>query len=151
MSTEVLAQLASRAKLLEIVVFELRAKKNHGVAEEKVPELVQVRPAYNLETASKDDNSGFLITLSIKLDLPAGSIYCEIGAAYDFKEPIDFALSADALVEYSNEVAVMTLLPFLRQNIADISQRVLGFPLLMPIMPRGSLSFTLNEAKPAEG
>jgi hypothetical protein len=146
MPTKTLETLVTAAELVEIVAFELSVKRAELISNEPiiVPEQVQVQPSYNLTTLTKPDASGFLIRLAVEVHLPTGEIRCEVGAAYNLKTQLDFELSAPVLIEYANEVAVMTLLPYVRQHIADLSQRALGFPLLMPVMPRGTLQFNQN-------
>lgn len=46
-------------------------------------------------------------------------------------------------LDYSNDVAVVALLPYLRQAIADLTQRVFGSPLLMPALQRGAVTFSM--------
>ncbi len=147
MPSKNLETLVGAAELVEVIAFELSVKRSEieSPASAENPTQIQVQPTYNLATMSKQDNSGFLIKLAVEVNLPVGILRCEVGAAYVIKTKLGFALDADLLIEYSNEVAVMTLLPFVRQHIADLSQRALGFPLLMPIMARGTLHFSLNE------
>ena len=149
MHSENLNALVKSAQLVEIITFELNAKRSKGTSSlsEGVPLQIEVQPQYNLEIGAKPDNLGFIVKLSLQLELPHGTIRCEVGATYSLKNPIDFPLDTSALIEYSNEVAVMTLLPFMRQHIADLSQRVLGFPLLMPILLRGVVHFDLEQVK----
>lgn len=150
MLSETLELFIKNVELVEIVAFELSAKRRDTVENPQVPSQVQVQPNYNLQTASKLDGSGFLIRLAVDLELPTGIIRCEVGAAYKIKELSNLTLSEEILIAFSNEVAVMTLIPYLRQHIADMSQRVLGFPLLMPIMVRGALVFNNSDPKNME-
>lgn len=147
MHSKNLEALVGAAELVEVIAFELSVKRSEiePPSSAENPTQIQVQPTYNLATMSKQDNSGFLIKLAVEVNLPVGVLRCEVGAAYVLKADLGFPLDADLLIEYSNEVAVMTLLPFVRQHIADLSQRALGFPLLMPIMARGTLHFSLNE------
>lgn len=146
MPSKNLEALVLVAELTEIVTFELSVKRIEVLKTEpsNPSEQVPVRPNYNLTTATLPHDSGFLIRLAVTIDLPIGQISCDVGATYKLKSELDFALDALILIEYSNEVAVMTLLPFVRQYMADLSQRSWGFPLLMPVMPRGALQFISN-------
>lgn len=141
-----LEALVSSAELVQIVAFELSVRRaelfSNGPID--IPDQVQVQPNYNLTTLLESDGSGFMIRLAVEVALQVGEMRCEVGAAYKLNTPLDFDLSPQDLIEYSNEVAVMTLFPFLRQHIADLSQRAFGFPLFMPIMARGTLNFSLN-------
>ena len=146
MPSKNLEALVKVAELTEIITFELSVKRVEIPKTEpkNPPKQVPVRPNYSLTTATLPDGSGFLIRLAVTIELPIGQISCDLGAAYKLKSGLDFTLDSSTLIEYSNEVAVMTLLPFVRQSVADLSQRSWGFPLLMPVMPRGALQFLSN-------
>lgn len=133
--------------MTEIVAFELSVKRIELLSSEpiEIPKQFQVQPNYNLTTLTRPDGTGFLIRLAVEVSVPTGQLRCEVGAAYKLARKLDFEITPNALIEYSNEVAVMTLLPFLRQHVADLSQRAFGFPLIMPILHRGALNFKLEE------
>lgn len=138
-----LETLVSVSELTEVIAFELSVKRIELISSEpiEIPKQFQVQPNYHLTTLTRPDGTGFLIRLAVEVSIPVGQLRCEVGAAYKLNTNLDFELTPKVLIEYSNEVAVMTLLPFLRQHVADLSQRALGFPLLMPIMARGALRF----------
>lgn len=52
--------------------------------------------------------------------------------------------------EFVNNVAIMHILPYARQSIADLTQRVFSAPLLMPIMQRGELQFQVGMDETAD-
>lgn len=147
MPNDHLGVLTTSAELEEIITFELNVKRAEvlNVELEETPKQFEVQPTYNLTTLTKSDGSGFLIRLALEATLPTGHLRCEVGSLYKLNSRLGFELTSLDLIEYANEVAVMTLLPFLRQHVADLSQRALGFPLIMPIMSRGSLIFNLNQ------
>lgn len=143
--SDALRALVVQSELIEVLLFELSAKRIEDFEGSKVSERIEVTPIYNLITASTDDQMGFQLRITTKLTLDVGEISCDIASRYKLKEKIQEELDNELLVEYANEVALMTLIPFIRQHIADISQRVLGFPLLMPVMQRGQIKFAPNK------
>lgn len=46
---------------------------------------------------------------------------------------------------FANEVAVMTIFPFLREGVADATSKVFGEPIILPIAPRGAIGFDITD------
>ncbi len=104
-----------------------------------------VEPRYTLNAQMTDDHLHFRLTLRIDLEASAGELRAAAMADYRVEEKAASALTMRMAVEYANEVGVMALLPYLRQAIADLSLRVFGTALLMPIQQRGAVSFALPD------
>lgn len=102
-------------------------------------------PRYTLSVQTSDDADRFRLILSVDLALPEGDVHVTVVAEYTLTVPPTGPLSRAIVVQYANEVGVMTMLPYLRQGIADLTQRVFGSALLMPVMPRGAISFPVPE------
>lgn len=45
---------------------------------------------------------------------------------------------------FANEVAVMTIFPYLREGISDATTKVFGEPVFLPIAPRGAIGFDVD-------
>lgn len=142
-SHEVHALLENSA-LVEIVTFELNAKRSDSSpnASKEVATTFEAHPNYTLNTLVSPDESGFLIRLAMSVSLPMGTIHCDLGAAFKHETTLGLELNPELLVEFANDYAVMLLFPYLRQHVADMSQRTFGAPLLMPVLTRGNLIFT---------
>ena len=104
-----------------------------------------VEPRYTLNAQVTDDHLHLRLTLRIDLEAPTGELRAAAMADYRVEERAAASLTMRLAVEYANEVGVMVLLPYLRQAIADLSLRVFGATLLMPILPRGAVSFALPD------
>lgn len=100
-------------------------------------------PTYMLTTNGTDDGSRFRIALRVDLELEEGEVQVTAQADYTVAGPGTGSVTRHGVVEYANEVGIMTLLPYLRQAIADLTQRVFDTALLMPVQPRGAVSFPL--------
>ncbi|UIP57674.1 hypothetical protein DSM26151_05390 [Agromyces marinus] len=96
-------------------------------------------------TNARDDESGFRIILETRISAQPGNIGCTVQAEYGLEALRANEVPADAMEEFINNVALMSLLPFVRQAIADITLRVFEAPLMMPIIKRGDLSFGLPD------
>ncbi len=143
--TEV-GQLVESASLLTIEVFRLGADRNLDA--QPSAEGVEIAPKYTLDIDIRDDRSGFRIRLMTEINTPFGDIECGAYAEYEHPGVVLGQESSVAASEFVNNVALMHLLPFVRQSIADITQRVFTAPLLMPIIQRGELEFELEIRTP---
>jgi preprotein translocase subunit SecB len=124
---------------------EATADTDELATEDEAPpdaEGEEVDPSYGLRIAIRPEESRFLLRVRIELTPSVGPVVAEVVSVYGVEglpmEEIDEAL----LVEYTNQVGVMALLPYLRQAIADVTQRVFGAPLLMPVLMRGAVTFS---------
>ncbi|MBN7792445.1 hypothetical protein [Microbacterium esteraromaticum] len=104
----------------------------------------EVTPVYGLKLRQEGNEIGTRV--SIELDTGAARIIADASANYSTDELIE--LDEAAFLDFANNVGVMALLPYLRQAIADLSQRVLGDVILMPVIPRGGLVFSRADAMP---
>lgn len=102
-----------------------------------------VDPQYTLHTGWRDDHKGFRIVLQTEIEAPVGDIRCDVQAEYVLEDLARTTVPQEAMQEFVNSVAIMTVLPFVRQGIADITLRVFESPLLMPIIHRGQITFNL--------
>lgn len=159
--SEALLRLVPAAELTDLSYYDLRASRVASLRENSAGtvggEDVEIEPSYGLaldRNPEEGDRFRFRIRLRIELRPPGGEIVAEAGAEYVVNETmVTSELTPNLLVEYANQVGVMTLLPYLRQAIADLTQRVFGAALLMPVLPRGSVTFPYpdSEVPDAEG
>ena len=142
-----LATLVKHVGLKGISFFEINAKRDD------VPQLEEpadadgdeVKSLQYLQTAHADDNAGFRIRIRTEIVLPDGGVTVDAAVEYSLRDDYRAAdISQDLMLEFTNDVAVMQLLPFLRQAVADVTQRVFGAPLLMPMLQRGDMVFRVE-------
>lgn len=137
-----LRDLVGQVELEDLSLVELTARRSLKPAE---PDSAAVEPHYTLNAQVTDDKLHLRLILRIDLEASAGELRAAAMADYRVDEKAAPTLTMRLAVEYANEVGVMTLLPYLRQAIADLSLRVFGAALLMPILPRGAVSFALPD------
>ncbi|QTF71247.1 hypothetical protein [Arthrobacter woluwensis] len=107
-------------------------------------EDIAIEPDYDLRVQPRNDGRGFRVLLDTIINAPVGTISC--GVAADYHHP-EIALDDSwrpALAEFVNGVSLMHILPFTRQGIADLTQRTFDSPLIMPIIRRGELEFSVT-------
>lgn len=103
---------------------------------------IEVKPEYVLDIEIADDGKGFRVKLGMDIDLGIGEVRVHTAARYR-TEQYEGELTLPLLTEYANEVTIMALLPYHRHAIADLTQRIFGPPLVMPIIQRGEIAFNV--------
>lgn len=143
--SQTLLDLNAIAELVNVEFEELHARRT-GRRDPDEDTPINVAPEYTLNVETRDDGPGFRISLRIFVQLGIGEVRVAAVAHYD-AEGFAGELTPPLLVEYANEVAIMTLLPYLRHAISDLTQRVFGPPLLMPIVRRGEVTFDAADSE----
>jgi hypothetical protein len=113
-------------------------------------EDVEIDPSYTLTVDFRDAGDGFRVRLVTDIDTPLGGISCGVLGEYGIGQARLRTETSEALTEFINGVALMHLIPYARQSIADLTQRVFGAPLLMPMIQRGQISFSPSEVASVE-
>lgn len=138
--SDALVKLNGRCTLSKLSLTELVARRADDYSDEQLTEGVQASPAFSLQTDLRDDHGGFSLGLRVQVDFSVGEVSASAVGEYQTEQAL--AVSDELVLEYANHVGVMTLIPFLRQAVADLTQRVFDAPLLMPIFARGELWFS---------
>lgn len=132
-------QLVAAADLESIEVYRLVAERDLFAS---ARDDVEIDPTYTLTVDFRDEGDGFRVRLQTDVETPIGQISCGVLAEYGLGEARLTAESGEALTEFVNGVALMHVIPYARQSIADLTLRVFGAPLLMPIIQRGQITFS---------
>lgn len=142
-------QLLEDVNLLDIVILELSAVRSDKAQGSDDLAKGIFGGEYNVETdfsmsMARDTESTkkFRIQVTTNINADPGKIYVETAAEYALGDLNTEDLDEELMMEFANRVALMTLLPFIRQSVADISQRVFIQPLTMPIFKAGDLVFS---------
>jgi hypothetical protein len=142
-----LEQLVEGAEIEEISFFEISAIRNDSPTEASGGDD-DVFPSYQLDTGTKDDGAGFRVRIRTEIDVALGRIVTDLAVTYLTPSLDANEVGPGTLLDFVNNVSVMTLVPYNRQAIADISQRIFGATLTMPMIKRGELEFHLSDAEP---
>ena len=142
--SEALVALVPNVELQAIFYREIAGRLGTGQREE--PGLPEFSLAFD---RNQENPAQFRLQLRCAIRFPDGAeLIAEPVAEYAITDPAQVPITDELMVEYANEVGVMALLPYLRQTIASVSQQVFGTAVLMPIMQRGALSFSIDAAPP---
>ncbi|MEV7608619.1 hypothetical protein AB0N61_03960 [Microbacterium sp. NPDC089320] len=139
--------LVQAASLTAIAATRLHCHRDIDV---EASEDFEISPEYALNIAARADEAGFRILFRTSITVPIGQIACDIAAEYELDGVVLGEGSSGAMQEFVNNVAIMHILPYARQSIADLTQRVFSAPLLMPIMQRGELQFQVGMDETAD-
>lgn len=134
-------RLVEASSLLSVEVFKLSAERQLDV---EPTDDFEIDPSYLLTTDFRDDGAGFRIRLLTDIETPIGTISCGVLAEYAHDGVRLGPESSEALNEFVNGVALMHIIPYVRQAIADVTLRVYQSPLLMPILQRGQMTFDVS-------
>ena len=138
-------EVTSLAELVQDVTVKLNGVTFYKVAAEispdievENPDIGELIPTYSLRLLHEGDEIG--ARLALHLDSDIGQVDIDIAANYVTPQPI--VLSREIHLEFANEVAIMALIPFVREAVWSMTQRVFGQAVVMPVMQRGEISFT---------
>lgn len=150
--SDAVRQLAAATELADVGFSHLAATREQGRALTQDDSGEMVSPVFTLRIETKggplpDGSAEFRVFLRCDVDLDHGPASAEVVASFRTKAgAVPYVDDRALLLEYINEVAIMVCAPYLRQGLADMTQRVFGYPLVMPIMPRGSIRFDQTTA-----
>lgn len=100
--------------------------------------------------ASPDDQTReFRIALELWVQLPVADLQTVFIAQYGVPADLGELLTDEIITEYANNVAVMTLFPYVRESLGDLARRV-GVDFTLPIIQRGQMTFEVPESKTSE-
>lgn len=145
MSADELADMVAVATLADISFAEISARRVDG----DVPSdgVIPVSPEFQTRVQVMRNDEAELVVqyhLVLTLDLIVGNACVHCVATYlmptDHPEP-----SRRALAEFANGVAVMMMVPYVRQALHDVTTKTFPWPVLMPIMGRGDLVFPWSD------
>ncbi|EPR76919.1 hypothetical protein ADILRU_0758 [Leifsonia rubra CMS 76R] len=129
-----------RCSLTSIAQLELSAKRTLDA--EKSAEAEVVDPDFGMDIDLRQSDDGFRVRLITRIESPRGVIVSNIGADYQVEGISVRAIGTSRILEFVNTVAIMQIIPYTRQSIADITSRVFDTPLLMPLLQNGELTFS---------
>lgn len=135
-----LQRLVTVAKLEGVGFLEVSVRKS-----ETAPAEVEVPgPQFELGIDVSAKDRRFRTRFRVTAESDDVTIAVEPIAEYSVPEEDGDLLELSLLLEYANEVALMTMIPFAREAIADVTRKVLGSVVLLPVLRRGEVTFDLE-------
>ncbi len=128
-------------RLVGITYYKVSGEINGELATDSL-EIGELVPTYLLKMFVGDTEIGVRLKLSLKGEV--GEI--EVDLAANYVTPMPVTVPEAVTLEFANEVGIMALIPFIRETVFSISQRVFGSAVVLPVFQRGDISFTVTDA-----
>ena len=68
-----------------------------------------------------------------------------IAVITDYAGPEEFVLAPEASADFASKVALMAAIPFVREALSDLTTRVTGTAVLLPLIRPGQITFAPNK------
>jgi len=128
-------ELLQALNIVGVNYYTVSAEREEGDVDAPAPE--DIAPEFGLRI--RHDGAELGVRLRVEILSSVGRVVVDAAMEYDSES--EFEVSNEIAFEYANEVAVMALLPYMREAVSNITQRVFGDALMMPVIPRGALAF----------
>ena len=102
------------------------------------PQIGDLEPKFALKLIAENDEIGVRLNLTLKGEI--GTVEVDVAANYETPFPVE--VPEEVSVEFANEVGIMVLLPYVRETVWSLTQRVFGTAMVMPVFQRGQVSFS---------
>lgn len=137
--------LAAHADLVDVQLSRLGAERLHVETPSKDIDLQMAFARDDVETDSEVRRFRYRLTADVAH--PEGTVSVESVAIYSISAEHEALLDdQQGMLDFGNHVALFAILPYLRQAISSLAMQVLGAPILLPILRRGELEFSVEAA-----
>ncbi|WP_458116956.1 hypothetical protein [Arthrobacter sp. D2-10] len=133
-------ELLAAVTLGGIEFFEISARSRAGFGESIGTDEPEP-PEFDLKLQARAGS--FQVRLRTALSVPQGDVVVDAGVMYELSE--ELKVSEEIGLDFANRVALMALLPYVREAIHTHTVKVFGEGLLMPIIRQGDLVFSADE------
>lgn len=100
----------------------------------------------NIGLRTRQAGSSLGIRIEFEASHDAWKVSLDVAAEFEADEP--FQTSEAARTDFADKVGVMTLYPYIREAVGNLTQRTVGASFLLPTIRQGQVSFaneTLTE------
>ena len=136
---EAVQALIANSQLHGIHYFEVSAKQSEMPEDSESATDGQ----FSVVVQQRVDETAFGVRLNATAALPIGQASASVAGEYELLN--GYSPSRRAVQLFANEVAVMTVFPYLREAVASVTGRVFGQPLHLPIVERGQIALEVEE------
>lgn len=136
---EALVQLVQDTTLQSIQFHELHAAHDLDITPDTD---LDADPRFEMRMQTRVDDGEVGVRVDLHVQTPLGDIRVVAAADYLNEGPNP---SPEVEQRFATEVGAMAVFPYLRQAVSDLSQRVFGRALLMPLIKREDLISTRIE------
>lgn len=133
--------LVAESNLAEVSCFELSARLGDATSDD-LEGVADLGISQELIFGTRDDDAAFRIRIRTLMDVPeGGQVVVGIAGEWDYAPGTASQIAESVMLDFVNNVAIMVLMPFIREHAADLSRRVFGNALMLPMMQRGQIQF----------
>ncbi|ALD14429.1 hypothetical protein ITJ44_15570 [Clavibacter sp. VKM Ac-2873] len=136
---ELIHALLASSKLESVECHEMSAYRNDEPPEPDAPEEGTV----NIAAQYRYDDGSFGVRLIAHVTIPVGKITVSMAGEYSIAD--EYSPSTRTVQQFCNEVAIMSLFPYLREAVSTVSGRVFGKPLYLPMVDRGEITLDVQD------
>lgn len=140
--SEALKDLNPHVELMDVGCREIYCVRERIEHPDDAPQFALQVELEELDELKNKKFRGIQYELKMELETLNGKIRIVVDGSYRIPIAQGRSISVALAVEYANHVALMTLLPYLRQALSDMSARVFKNQILMPVFQRGDISFS---------
>ncbi|SEE18909.1 hypothetical protein SAMN04489740_0844 [Arthrobacter alpinus] len=134
--------LLDEVKLLGISYYELSASRSDTAIDvEESQSGIDIEPLFTLGFARSNNSDRFQVRVKTEIQMDIGAIAVDVASEYELQNSTVAEVSDALILEFVNKVAMMTLIPYIRQSVSDLTARVFEVPLVMPMYRQGELTF----------
>ena len=110
-----------------------------GDLDESEPTPIEI----NCLLGTRQEGKRFGTRFEFRITAPQWQAVIAVIAYYEGCQ--EFALSPEAPADFASRVALMAAFPYVREALSDLTTRVTGTAVLLPLLRPGQIVFTLNE------
>lgn len=132
---EAVQSLIERSTLSSVEYHEVSARVDDSVDDSRTEADVDLQ----IQRRMDSESFGFRLRGQIATQTGEAAVTVAVNYGYEGEQP-----SERVLLAFGNEVAVMALFPYFREATSMITGKVLGDPILLPLLSRGQLGFDLS-------
>jgi hypothetical protein len=134
-------ELVDAIELSDIVTFELRARRRDGDFDDLAAAQEDGEDERSFEPRLMLSQSDTQLAVRLVAELQTPTIECvvDVAAIYGLREPV--TIDEEPLREFLENIAVMTLIPYVRVAFHDLTGR-LGDAETLPLVRGGSVTLT---------
>lgn len=130
--------LSLSAELSEIIVHEQSSKRN----EEPNYEIDEDSVDIEISLSHRIEANDFGIRLQAEVSTRHGETNAVVSGEYELAD--GFTTNARDVLMFANEIAILTIFPYLRELVSDSTNRVFDNTILMPAINKGDIAFDLE-------
>lgn len=132
-------KLIAHSELGGIFFHEQSARRHEEARDEESSETSNVEVGIQFRLADED----FGVRVMAEVHNLIGTATAVVSGEYTLTD--GYKPTRRDVMMFANEVAVMTIFPYLREGISDATTKVFGEPVFLPIAPRGAIAFDIDE------